>query len=64
MDPYNQRTTKVWLDMPALGLDWDDTFTVHDYVTGSDWSWGQAVFVRLGGPGGDQAHIVSVRRTD
>ena len=64
MDPYNQRTTRIWLDMPALGLGWDDAFTVHDYVTGSDWSWGQAVFVQLGGPGGDQAHIVSVRRTD
>ncbi len=61
MDPFNVRSTMVWLDMPALGLDWTDTFTVRDYPTGATWSWGQAVFVRLG-PNGDMAHIVAVQR--
>ena len=62
MDPYNARTTTVWLDLPALGADWGQTVTVRDHVTGSTWSWGEAVYVRLGGPGGDMAHIAAVQR--
>jgi starch synthase (maltosyl-transferring) len=61
MDPFNVRSSMVWLDMPALGLGWDDEFEVHDYVSGADWWWGRGVFVRLG-PGGDMAHILTVRR--
>lgn len=60
MDPFNVREGLVWLDLPALGVGWDDTVTVQDYVSGSTWAWGRAVFVRLG-PGGDMAHIVAVQ---
>ena len=61
LDPFRERSTLVWLDLPALGLDWGESFTAHDQLSGSEWSWGQRVFVRLG-PGGDMAHIVAVRR--
>ncbi len=60
MDPYRERSTMVWLDMPALGRAWSDTLTVHDYPSGATWSWGQAVFVRLG-PLGHMAHIAAVQ---
>ena len=34
LDPHGARETTVHLDMPALGLDWHDTFVVHDEITG------------------------------
>lgn len=61
LDPFNVRSTVVWLDMPALGAQWGDSLTVHDYPSGATWSWGQSVYVRLG-PGGDMAHIAAVQR--
>ena len=33
--------------MPALGLDWDDRFAVHDEIAGADYEWGQFNYVRL-----------------
>ena len=47
LDPHGARETTVHLDMPALGLDWHDSFVVHDEITGADWSWGQHNYVRL-----------------
>jgi starch synthase (maltosyl-transferring) len=41
------RETMVHLDMPALGLDWHDSFIAHDEITGEDWSWSQHNYVRL-----------------
>ncbi|MEZ5116155.1 MAG: alpha-1,4-glucan--maltose-1-phosphate maltosyltransferase [Candidatus Nanopelagicales bacterium] len=61
LDPHAARETTVWLDMPALGMDWHDQFVAHDEVTGQKWTWGQAVYVRLE-PWGDVAHVVHVRR--
>ena len=34
VDPHGTRETIVHLDMPALGLDWHDTFVVDDELTG------------------------------
>lgn len=59
MDPHHTRETTVWLDMPALGLDWHDRIRVHDYPSGADYLWGHQVFVRLG-PIGHIAHIAAV----
>ena len=42
LDPHGTRETMVHLDMPALGLDWHDTFVVHDEITGDDWTLGPA----------------------
>ncbi len=47
--------------MPALGLDWDDRFTVHDEVTGETYEWGQYNYVRLE-PWSHVAHIFRVER--
>jgi starch synthase (maltosyl-transferring) len=61
LDSYHPQETMVRLDMPTLGLDWDDRFAVHDEVTGQTWDWGQANYVRLV-PNEAVAHILSVVR--
>ncbi|WP_107772409.1 alpha-1,4-glucan--maltose-1-phosphate maltosyltransferase [Nocardioides sediminis] len=61
LDPHGTRETMVHLDMPALGMDWHDSFVAHDEITGEDWSWSQHSYVRLD-PGHEPAHIISVRR--
>ena len=62
VDPHAARDTTVHLNMPALGMDWEDTFTVHDELTGQAWRWGQSNYVRLD-PSHEPAHIFAVRRT-
>jgi starch synthase (maltosyl-transferring) len=61
LDPHAARETIVHLDMPALGLDWHDTFVVHDAITGQTWRWGEHSYVRLD-PAHEPAHVLSVRR--
>ncbi len=61
LDPHHTRETTVWVDLPALGLDWSDRYDVRDEITGSVWNWGQANYVRLD-PGFEPAHILRVQR--
>jgi len=61
LDPHAAHETTVHLDMPALGMDWQDTFMVHDELTGEAWRWGERNYVRLD-PGYQPAHILTVRR--
>lgn len=49
------------LDMPALGFDWHERFTVHDELTGTSYDWGQRNAVRLD-PYLQPAHVLTVRR--
>jgi starch synthase (maltosyl-transferring) len=60
VDPHGTRETQVQLNMPALGLDWHDTFEVEDLVTGHTWRWGEFNYVRLD-PFHEPAHILVVR---
>ncbi|ANH40275.1 Alpha-1,4-glucan:maltose-1-phosphate maltosyltransferase 1 [Nocardioides dokdonensis FR1436] len=62
LDPHATRETTVHIDLPALGMDWGDTYVVHDEITGEDWSWGQHNYVRLD-PHHEPAHVLSIRRT-
>jgi starch synthase (maltosyl-transferring) len=62
LDPHATRETTVHLDMPGLGLDWHDTFVVHDEITGQTWRWGEHNYVRLD-PSHEPAHVLTVRRT-
>ena len=48
------------LDMPALGMDWYDRFTVTDQITGAAYEWGQHNTVRID-PYVEPAHIFTVR---
>jgi len=61
LDPHHTRETTVWVDLPALGMDWSDRYDVRDEVTGAVWNWGQANFVSLD-PGFEPAHILRVQR--
>ncbi len=61
LDPHAPRTTTAHLDLPALGMNWEDTFTVHDELTGQSWRWGAHNFVHLD-PFTEPAHILTVRR--
>ncbi|MGH3446573.1 MAG: alpha-1,4-glucan--maltose-1-phosphate maltosyltransferase [Nocardioidaceae bacterium] len=61
LDPHGARETVVHLNMPALGLDWHNTFIVDDEISGQSWRWGEANYVRLD-PAAEPAHILSIRR--
>jgi starch synthase (maltosyl-transferring) len=61
LDPHQAREATVWLDMPALGMDWHEGFTVTDELSGEIHRWGQANYVRLD-PAVRTAHIFSVTR--
>ena len=62
VDPHTTRETTVHLDLPAIGMDWEDRFLVHDEVTGEEWTWGAHNYVRLD-PFHEPAHILTVRST-
>jgi starch synthase (maltosyl-transferring) len=62
LDPTSPRDTTIHLDMPALGLDWGETYRVEDAVTGDAYTWhGPANYVRLD-PFVEPAHVFTVRR--
>ncbi|MDP9443922.1 MAG: alpha-1,4-glucan--maltose-1-phosphate maltosyltransferase [Actinomycetota bacterium] len=60
LDPHAPRETMVHVGMPALGMDWHDTYVVHDEITGDTWRWGEHNYVRLD-PAVEPAHVLSVR---
>src|SRR5215468_6002418 len=61
LDPHQAREATVWLDMPELGMDWHEGFTVTDDLSGESFRWGRANYVRLD-PALQPAHIFTVTR--
>ena len=61
LDPHQAREATVWLDLPALGIDWHEGFSVTDELTGESFRWGQANYIRLD-PAATPAHIFTVTR--
>ncbi|MGN5239561.1 alpha-1,4-glucan--maltose-1-phosphate maltosyltransferase [Rhodococcus sp. SJ-3] len=61
LNPYAAEQGTIWLDMPALGHDWHDHLPVYDEVSGEQYHWGQANFVRLE-PWRSVAHILVLPR--
>ena len=59
LNPNAMREATVWLDSAALGLDAAAGFKVIDELTGQEFSWGAANYVRLD-PAIAPAHILSV----
>ena len=49
----------VWLDMAALGMHPYDRFWVRDEITGEEYQWGQANYVRIE-PARAVAHILNM----
>jgi starch synthase (maltosyl-transferring) len=61
LDPHTAREATVHLDLPALGLGWDDRALVTDVLTGQTWTWGRSAYVRLD-PQEEPAHLLTVTR--
>ncbi len=59
LDPHTPREATVWLDMPELGLDWNDQVDVYDELSGQSHRWGEANYVRLD-PDTEPAHIFRI----
>jgi starch synthase (maltosyl-transferring) len=60
-DPSAVQWGNTTLDMPALGLDWHERFTVRDELTGATYEWGQHNAVRID-PYVEPAHVFTVHR--
>ena len=61
LNPHQNEATWFHLNMPELGLGWDDSFPAHDLITGATWNWSQHNWSWLG-PENEPVHIVQVRR--
>ncbi len=59
-DPHNVREGWTSLDLPTLGVRWNDRFVASDDLTGAEYDWGQYNYVRLD-PHLMPAHIFTVR---
>ncbi len=62
-DSQNVQWANTVLDMPELGMDWHERFTVTDQVTGASYEWGQHNAVRID-PYVEPAHIFVVQPRD
>jgi starch synthase (maltosyl-transferring) len=60
IDPHHPREATVWLDGPALGVGAGQDFTVTDELSGEEFRWGHANYVRLD-PATAPAHIFTVK---
>ncbi len=59
LNPFGPEDGTLWLDMGALGMQPYDRFWVRDEVSGEEYQWGQANYVRLD-PVKAVAHIVNM----
>jgi starch synthase (maltosyl-transferring) len=58
-DSSNVQWGNTVLDMPALGMDWHERFTVTDQISGASYEWGQHNPVRID-PYVEPAHVFVV----
>jgi starch synthase (maltosyl-transferring) len=63
LDPFHDQWVNTTLDMPALGFDWHERFTVVDELTGAKYQWGQHNAVHLD-PYVQPAHVFTVHRIE
>jgi starch synthase (maltosyl-transferring) len=61
LDPHAVRETTVHLNMPELGMRWDESFEVQDELTKAAFLWSEHNYVRLDSFT-EPAHIFTVRR--
>jgi starch synthase (maltosyl-transferring) len=60
VNPHHALEGTTALDLPALGIGWDEGFTVHDLLNGAEYEWGVHNYVRLD-PYTQPAHIFHVQ---
>ena len=61
VDPMSTREATVRWNMQELGLSWDATFTAHDLLSGTEWTWSRDTYVRLDPQ--NVAHVIHVAPT-
>jgi starch synthase (maltosyl-transferring) len=59
LNPFGVEESTLWLDLPALGMEWYDRFWVRDEITGEEYQWGESNYIRLD-PARAVAHIVNL----
>ncbi|OBF17572.1 alpha-1,4-glucan--maltose-1-phosphate maltosyltransferase [Mycobacterium sp. ACS4331] len=59
LNPFGAEEATLWLDMAALGKHDYDRFWVRDEITGEEYQWGQANYIRID-PARAVAHIVNM----
>ncbi|HET7667484.1 MAG TPA: alpha-1,4-glucan--maltose-1-phosphate maltosyltransferase, partial [Mycobacterium sp.] len=59
LNPFGPEEATLWLDMAALGFEPYDRFWVRDEITGDEYQWGQANYVRLD-PARAVAHVLNM----
>jgi starch synthase (maltosyl-transferring) len=59
LDSHNTQIGTTALDLPLLGLDWHERFTVTDELTGATYDWGQFNYVELD-PHREPAHVFAI----
>ena len=62
LEPFSTVSGTVWLDLPALGMDWEDRFAARDEVSGETYDWGRVNYVQLQ-PWRAVAHILECVRS-
>jgi starch synthase (maltosyl-transferring) len=60
MNPHEWREATLKIDLPALGLDWGDSFGVQDLLSGEEYRWSEYNYIRLD-PHLRPAHVLAVR---
>jgi starch synthase (maltosyl-transferring) len=59
LNAFGPEEATIWLDMEALGMEPYDRFWVRDEITGDEYQWGQANYVRID-PARSVAHILNM----
>jgi starch synthase (maltosyl-transferring) len=59
LNAFGPEAATLWLDMAALGMEHYERFWVRDEITGEEYQWGQANYIRID-PGRAPAHIVNM----
>ncbi|MCT7662141.1 alpha-1,4-glucan--maltose-1-phosphate maltosyltransferase [Mycobacterium deserti] len=59
LNPFGPEEATLWLDMAALGMEHYDRFWVRDEITGDQYQWGQANYVRID-PARAVAHVLNM----
>jgi starch synthase (maltosyl-transferring) len=59
LNAFGPEEATLWLDMAALGMEPYERFWVRDEITGQEFQWGQANYIRID-PAQAVAHIINM----
>ena len=59
LNPFLAEESTLWLDLPALGMNWYERFWVRDEITGEEYHWGQSNYIRID-PAKAVAHVLNL----